>query len=79
MSGYRLPRSARAWLKEVDLALAGVDGQQRAEIVDGLRAHIIEALDQGDSVDLILGRLGSPAEIGQQASAEEGGTPKPRS
>ncbi len=67
MSDRRLPAPAAAWLDEVQRGLSGIELRQRAEIVDGLRAHILEALDRGDSLDIILARLGSPADVVRQA------------
>lgn len=75
MSEYRLPTEARDWLSAVERALANVEPRQRAEIIDGLRAHIIEALGRGDAVDLVLSRLGSPEEIADLAAREELVTP----
>lgn len=71
MTEYRLPPEARTWLNAVERALTNVRPPQRVEIVDGLRAHIIEALERGDAVDDVLYRLGSPTEIANLAAQEE--------
>lgn len=75
MTEYLLPPDANAWLDAVELALSNVRLPQRAEIVDGLRAHIIEVLERGETVDGVLSRLGSPTEIANHAAQEEVGTP----
>lgn len=71
MTDYELPSKARVWLDAVQHALSNIEPLQRAEIVDGLRAHIIEALGRGDTVDVVLSRLGSPDEIADLAEREE--------
>lgn len=70
MSDYDMPREGRAWLGAVERALSSIDAAQRLEIVDGLRAHILDSLDRGDAIDGILARLGTPTSIVGQTEIE---------
>ncbi len=61
--GDRLPDRAAAWLDAVDERLSHLDKRQREEIVDGLRLHLLEAIDSGEEADDVLVRLGSPDHV----------------
>ncbi len=61
--GDRLPDRAAAWLDAIDERLSHLDKRQREEIVDGLRLHLLEAIDSGEEADDVLVRLGSPDHV----------------
>ena len=63
MTHNELPAEATAWLAAAEQALLNAAAPQRAEIMDGLRSHISEALARGETVDDVLERLGPPAGV----------------
>ena len=63
MTHDELPAEATAWLAAAELSLLNVATHQRAEIMDGLRSHITDALARGEIVDNVLERLGPPAGV----------------
>lgn len=71
MNDYELPAEAEAWLGSVKRALVNADPAQRAEIIDGLRAHIMDALERGDAIAVVLAKLGSPADIATQTGNDQ--------
>ncbi len=70
--GDRLPDRAAAWLNAVDERLSHLDKRQREEIVDGLRLHLLEAIDSGEEADDALVRLGSPDHVAALSPRDDG-------
>lgn len=70
MNENTMPPEAQMWLRAVEKKLDSIERADRLEIVDGLRAHILDALDRGDNITTILNRLGTPAAVADQAMSE---------
>lgn len=62
-----LPARSTRWLTEVASDLDRLPAGERAELLDGLRAHVREALDAGESEADVLARLGEPAAVAAEA------------
>lgn len=71
-----MPTAGQAWLQAVEVELASLGAGDRLEIIDGLRAHILDAVDSGDDVTTVLQRLGTPASVAEQATSEFESAPK---
>lgn len=63
MTHNELPAEAVAWLAAAEQTLRRASAEQTAEIMDGLRSHITEALARGEAVDDVLTRLGPPTDV----------------
>lgn len=70
MSEDMMPPEGQTWLRTVEHNLATMQSADRMEIIDGLRAHILDALDGGDNIRTVLGRLGTPSSVADQAILE---------
>ena len=57
----------RDYLAELDRDTVGLEPTTRAELLQEVRQHIIDAQADGEDVREVLTRLGSPAEIAQAA------------
>jgi hypothetical protein len=67
-----LPADAARWLRSVNRRLGALASGQRAEIVDGLRAHLVEAIADGEASADVLAGLGNPADVARTAIVESG-------
>lgn len=65
-----LPADASRWLRSVNRRLGALASRQRAEIVDGLRAHLVEAIADGEVSGDVTARLGSPADVARTTIAD---------
>lgn len=74
MRNDKTPAAAEAWLRRARIASASLSRPQRRELLDGLRAHIADALDGGEDLELTLFRLGSPEGVAQEAEESLGGS-----
>ena len=63
MADEQLPTAAERWLATASAALRATPERQRTEILDGLRAHISDALQSGDNLDHVLPALGDPSAV----------------
>ncbi len=70
MAEEHLPAEAERWLATAAEALARVPQPRRDEILDGLRAHLHEALIAGENVADVLQALGSPEAVGSMVDDE---------
>lgn len=80
MRSDKIPTIAERWLRRVRIASASLSRPQRRELVDGLRAHIADALESGEDLELTLFRLGSPEAVADEAeeSLERPNAPQAR-
>ncbi|MFT3877857.1 MAG: hypothetical protein QM708_15765 [Propioniciclava sp.] len=60
------------YLTDLEAALAGLRPAAREAIVDGVRSHIADALEDGRAVDSILAALGTPEAVARNAREELG-------
>ncbi|MEU6021793.1 hypothetical protein [Micromonospora sp. NPDC047134] len=70
MSNSALPEAAESYLRALAAELADAPPDTVREIIEGVRAHIAEALDSGRQLDQALAGLGSPQAVAAQAREE---------
>lgn len=70
MSGVDLPEGAKAWLRQLDRLLGTLPDEERREIIDGFRAHFIEAIESGVDIGTVLDQVGGPQQAADESLRE---------
>lgn len=70
MSNGALPDAAESYLRALGAELADAPPDTVQEIIEDVRAHLVDALDSGRSIDQALAGLGSPQDVARQARDE---------
>ena len=78
MRREHLPSAAEEWLRRVRIASASLSRPHRRELLDGLRAHIADALDSGENLELTLLWLGDPEAVAREAEESLASPNSPR-
>lgn len=66
-----LPPTAQRYLEQLELRATVLPTAHRVQLLGQVTEHLTEALDEGDDVDAMLARLGSPSEL-VTAAIDEG-------
>lgn len=63
MTEPHLPAGARRYLEQLEIAAAGLPAAHRAQLLEQIHEHLLEAIDEGVEVATVLERLGAPQEL----------------